>query len=84
MGLRVRLEWYDKKSELYEGEELSKDFGDDGSVIESLGMPIENNVNNGGFDMLSHWADTLQPHFNQVIDLTRFDYQIAFVYRDKW
>jgi len=84
MGLRARLEWYDKKTELSEGEELSKDFGDDGSIIESLGMPIENNVNNGGFDVPSQWVNILQPHFRQTIDLSSFDFQVAFVYRDHW
>ncbi|KAE9643109.1 cloacin [Pseudomonas sp. PB103] len=84
MGLRARLEWYDKKTGLGEGEELSKDFCDDGSIIESLGMPIENNVNNGGFDVPSQWVDILQPHFRQTIDLSSFDFQIAFVYRDHW
>ncbi|AZZ74775.1 MULTISPECIES: colicin E3-like toxin immunity protein [Pseudomonas] len=84
MGLRARLEWYDKKTELGEGEELSKDFGDDGSIIESLGIPIENNVNNGGFDVPSQWVNILQPHFRQTIDLSSFDFQVAFVYRDHW
>ncbi len=52
MGLKIRLEWYDKETELGEGEELSQDFGDDGSVIEALGMPIENNVNNVGLTLV--------------------------------
>jgi hypothetical protein len=84
MGLKIRLEWYDKKTELGEGEELSKDYGDDGFVIESLGMPIENNINNGGFDVVSSWVSTLQPHFRHVINLSSYDYQVAFIYRDKW
>jgi hypothetical protein len=41
MGLKIRLEWYDKETELGEGEELSQDLDDDGSVIKALGMPIE-------------------------------------------
>ena len=84
MGLRIRLEWYDKRTEMGEGEELSKDFGDDGSVIEALGMPIENNVNNGGFDVPPAWVDILQPHFRHTIELLSYDYQVAFAYRDKW
>jgi hypothetical protein len=84
MGLKIRLEWYDKETELGEGEELSRDFGDDGSVIEALGMPIENNINNGGFDVAPHWVSTLQPHFLHVIRLSSYDYQVAFIYRDKW
>lgn len=51
MGLKIRLEWYDKETELGEGEELSQDFGDDGYVIEALDIPIDNNINNGGFDV---------------------------------
>jgi len=84
MGLKIRLEWYDKETELGEGEELSQDFGDDGSVIEALGMQIENNINNGGFDVGPHWVNTLQSHFDHVIRLSTYDYQVAFIYRDKW
>ncbi|MDZ0717944.1 cloacin immunity family protein, partial [Klebsiella pneumoniae] len=47
MGLKLRLTWFDKKTEEFKGEEYSKDFGDDGSVIESLGMPLKDNINNG-------------------------------------
>ena len=84
VGLKIRLEWYDKRTEMGEGEELSKDFGDDGSVIEALGIPIENNVNNGGFNVSPDWVSTLQPHFRQTIQLLAYDYQVAFVNRDKW
>ncbi|MBO0246528.1 cloacin, partial [Vibrio sp. Vb0592] len=31
MGLKLRLTWFDKKTEELKGEEYSKDFGDDGS-----------------------------------------------------
>jgi hypothetical protein len=41
VGLKIRLEWYDKRTEMGEGEELSKDFGDDDSVIEALGIPLK-------------------------------------------
>ena len=34
MGLKVRLAWYDKKTELGEGKEDSQDFGDDVVVME--------------------------------------------------
>jgi hypothetical protein len=84
MGLKIQLEWYDKETELGEGEELSQDFGDDGSVIEALGMPIDNNINNGGFDVGPQWVNTLQAHFQHVIHLSSYDYQVAFIYRDKW
>jgi hypothetical protein len=61
MGLKIRLEWYDKETELGEGEDLSQDFGDDASVIEAFGMPIENNINNGGFDVGPHWVNSFNP-----------------------
>lgn len=51
MGLKLRLEWYSKQTESYEGEEYSEDLGDDDSVIEALGIPVENNINNGGFNI---------------------------------
>lgn len=51
MGLKLDLTWFDKKTEEFKGEEYSKDFGDDGSVIESLGMPLKDNINNGCFDV---------------------------------
>lgn len=84
MGLRARLEWYDKKTEVGEGEELSKDFGDDGSLIEALGLPIANNINIGGFDVKTEWIDVLQTHFKHAIEFSSYDYQISFVYRDRW
>lgn len=84
MGLKIRLEWYDKVTEIGEGEELSQDFGDDSSVIEVLGMSIENNINNGGFNVAAHWVNTLQPHFRHSIQMSSYDYQVAFIYRDKW
>ncbi len=40
MGLKLHIHWFDKKTEEFKGGEYSKDFGDDGSVIESLGMPL--------------------------------------------
>jgi hypothetical protein len=84
MGLKLRLEWYSKQTEAYEGEEYSEDLGDDGSVVEALGIPFENNVNNGGFDVSQDWVKILQPHFQHSIDWTSYDYQIAFDYRDSW
>ncbi|EKN6174391.1 cloacin, partial [Yersinia enterocolitica] len=48
MGLKLHLDWFDKKTELCKGEEYSADLQSDGSVIEQLGLQIENNINNGG------------------------------------
>jgi len=33
MGLKLRLEWFDTKTERLSGKEFSADFGDNGSVI---------------------------------------------------
>ena len=82
MGLKLRLEWFERKSEEFIGEEYSKDFGDDGSVIESLGMPLEDNINNGGFDVEKSWVPLLQPYFKDKIEVEKYGYQISFDYRD--
>lgn len=84
MGLKLRLEWYDKQTENYQGEEFSNDLGDDKSVLDALGIPVENNINNGGFDVPSHWTTIIQPYFRHTIEYTDHDYQLSFDYRDSW
>lgn len=84
MGLKLRLEWFDRKTELLVGKEYSKDLGGDGSVIESLGLPLKDNINNGGFDVEKKWGPLLQPYFKNKIDVDEYWYQISFDYRDKW
>lgn len=84
MGLKLRLEWFDRKTELLVGKEYSKDLGDDGSVIESLGLPLKDNINNGGFDVEKKWGPLLQPYFKNKIDVDEYWYQISFDYRDEW
>lgn len=84
MGLKLRLEWFDKKTELLVSKDYSKDFGDDGTIIESLGLPLKDNINNGGFDVLPKWVAILQPWFKNRIDIDKYCYQISFDYRDKW
>lgn len=84
MGLKARLEWYDKQTELGEGEELSKDFGEDCSLIEALGLSPTSNINNGGLDVKPDWLKILQPYFQHFIQHSSYDYQISFVYRDNW
>ncbi|UZE13285.1 cloacin immunity family protein [Pseudomonas sp. B21-053] len=84
MGLKLRLEWYDKQTERYQGEECSKDLGDDESVLNALDIPAENNINNGGFNVGRHWVDIIQPYFQHPINLAAHDYQIAFDYRETW
>jgi len=84
MGLKLRLEWFDKVSEYIVGNEYSKDFGDDGSVIESLGLPLKDNINNGGFDVENNWVSLLQPYFKEKIQIDKYWYQISFIYKDFW
>ncbi|HBL7007475.1 colicin E3-like toxin immunity protein [Citrobacter sp. RHB35-C17] len=82
MGLKLRLEWFDHKTEEFIGEEYSKDFGDDGSVIESLGLPLKDNINNGGFNVEKQWVSLLQPYFKHKINLSDGSYFVSFDYRD--
>lgn len=82
MGLKIRLYWFDKKTDKLVGEEYSKDFGDDASVIESLGIPLEDNINNGSMDVENTWVPFLQPYFTNPIDLNRFWFFVSFIYQD--
>ncbi|WP_242689490.1 colicin E3-like toxin immunity protein [Photorhabdus cinerea] len=41
MGLKLRLEWFNKKTDYLAGKENSKDFDDDGSIIEKLDLEID-------------------------------------------
>ncbi|GHM57823.1 hypothetical protein ECZU51_64930 [Escherichia coli] len=81
MGLKLDLTWFDKKSEEFK-EEYSKDFGDDGSIIERLGMPLKDNINNGCFDVKNEWVPLLQPYFKHQINLSDSSYFVSFDYRD--
>lgn len=84
MGLKVSLDWYDKKTEIAEGKEYSADLGDDGSIIDALGLIDADNIYDGGFDVKADWILTLQSLFTHKIDPTVFDYQISFRYRTNW
>ena len=84
MGLKLRLDWYDKKTELAGGKEYSKDMGDDLSVITALKLESEPEIYDGGFDVLAGWIPIIQPFFDHPIDPDKFDYQIAFRYRTHW
>jgi len=84
MGLKLRLDWYDKKTELGEGEEYSNDLGDDLSVITALDLESEPEIYDGGFDVRAEWIPIIQPFFGHSIAPENFDYQIAFRYRAKW
>jgi hypothetical protein len=82
MGLELRLEWYDKTTHECEGEESSKDLGDDESVLNALGIPVEGNINNGSFNVVEKWIATIQPYFQHEIALSTYDYQVSFDYAD--
>jgi hypothetical protein len=84
MGLKVRLDWYDKETELGAGKEYSRDMGDDTSLIVALGLEGEPRMYDGGFDVLGEWIPVLQPFFDHLIDPGQFDYQISFRYRVAW
>ena len=81
MGLTVELSWYDKKTEFIVEDETSEDFGKDCTIVETLGLSIKKNVNNGCFDVVREWLTTLQPLFVHRIDLNEFDYQVSFNYK---
>ena len=81
MGLTVELSWYDKKTEFIVEDETSEDFGKDCTIVETLGLSIKKNVNNGCFDVGREWLTTLQPLFEHRIDLNEFDYQVSFNYK---
>jgi hypothetical protein len=84
MGLKLRLDWYDKKTEQGEGEEYSNDLGDDLSVITALALEGEPEIYDGGFDVRAGWIPIIQPFFDHPIEPEKFDYQIAFRYRTNW
>lgn len=84
MGLKLRLDWYDKKTELGEGEEYSNDMGDDLSVITALDLESEPEIYDGGFDVRAGWIPVIQSFFDHPIEPEKFDYQIAFRYRTNW
>ncbi|MCU1726608.1 cloacin immunity family protein [Pseudomonas sp. 7P_10.2_Bac1] len=81
MGLKVRLAWYSKRTELGEGKELSSDFGDDVAILVQLNLSAEQDVNNGEFDVKDDWLIILQPLFVHCVNLDAFDYQVSFNYK---
>lgn len=84
MGLKLRLTWFDKNNDVLNAEEYSKDFGDDDSLIDALGLPLDDTMNNGEFDVKDSWVALIQPYFTSNISTEKFDYFLSFNYRDKW
>lgn len=84
MGLKVYIKWFDKKTENFIHDEYSIDLGDDDTIIEETINPDINIINAGSFDVISDWVPFLQKHINHKIELDKYDYQVAFEYRDEW
>ncbi|MEE3649462.1 MULTISPECIES: colicin E3-like toxin immunity protein [unclassified Brenneria] len=84
MGLKLQLNWFDKVTEDFVGDEYSQDFGDDDAIIEQCGLPLDDTMNNGFFNVTEDWVPILQPYITHKIDLKNHIYQVAFDYRDKW
>lgn len=84
MGLKLRMDWYDPKTEWGEGKEYTEDLREDKSAIAALGLENEPNIYDGGFDVLEEWIPILQPFFSHLIVPEQFDYQISFRYRAAW
>lgn len=84
MGLKLKLEWFDLKTDECLGKERSEDLGEDGSVMERLGLPLKDNINNGGFDVEPAWVPILQPYFRDKIEADKYCYQVAFDNREQW
>ena len=82
MGLKVRLEWFDRTTECLSGMEESANLGDDYSVISKLGLSVDEDVNNGMFELRREWLPQIQTHFSHEIKLSESDYFIAFDYED--
>ena len=80
MGLIVRLEWFDRTTEWLRGTENSADLGNDYSVISKLGLSVDEDVNNGMFELRREWLSLIQTHFAHEIALSESDYFIAFDY----
>jgi hypothetical protein len=84
MGIKVRLEWYDKRTEALNADEYSIDFGDDDTILHALGLMDEFQIFDGGYNVLPTWIPILQRYFEHQIDPTLYDYQVSFRYRDHW
>ncbi|AZE96456.1 hypothetical protein C4J95_4400 [Pseudomonas orientalis] len=82
MGLKVRLEWFDRTTEWLSGTEDSADLGNDYSVISKLGLSVDEDVNNGMFELQREWLSVIQAHFSHEIVLLENDYFIAFDHED--
>jgi hypothetical protein len=80
MGLKVRLEWFDKTTEWLSGAVDSVDLGDDYSIVAELGLSKEEDVNNGMFELRREWLPLVQTYFAHEIELSESDYFIALDY----
>jgi hypothetical protein len=84
VAMKVRLEWFNKRTESLEADEYSANLDEDDSIVTALGLHEEPQIYAGGFDVLPTWIAILQPHFQHVIEPLLFDYQISFRYQGAW
>jgi hypothetical protein len=82
MGLKVRLEWFDRTTERLRGTEDSADLGDDYSLISKLGLSAAEDVNNGMFELRREWLPLIGTYFSHEIALSESDYFIALDHED--
>ncbi|MEX5495035.1 MULTISPECIES: cloacin immunity family protein [Pseudomonas] len=54
-GLKVRLEWFDRTKKWLSERDEPADLGNDCAVISKLGLPINEDVNNGMFELRQRW-----------------------------
>jgi hypothetical protein len=78
MEVRLRLEWFDKVEQYLKGDELSADLENDGSIIDKLGLPFDETIYDGVFDVKNDWIKHIQPYFKHKIDTYLYNYQLAF------
>ncbi|WP_350613724.1 colicin E3-like toxin immunity protein [Pseudomonas sp. HY7a-MNA-CIBAN-0227] len=84
MGLKLRLQWFDETTERGIGMERSTDIGDDDAVVTALGLSVQEDVNNGVFELREEWLTTIQPYFLHKIIFPESDYFLALDYRESW
>ncbi|WP_426207318.1 colicin E3-like toxin immunity protein [Pseudomonas sp. TSPC2-1] len=46
--------------------ESPNDLGDDESVLNALGIPAEDDINNGSLNVVQNWLSTIQPFQHQL------------------
>lgn len=84
MTMKIRLQWFNKKTDNLEANEYSANFEEDDTILNALDLNEEPQIYAGGFDVLPSWIAILQPHFQHAIEPRFFNYQISFHYQGAW